>query len=88
MLSIPRSASKIGIQFDDFGRIAGLLDDEVDQKRFQFGSIRPGPEEPFCRTVAAFRSPAVRASGCAERRLSDRRAIAARHCRLAAGAAT
>ena len=33
---------QIGVQIDDFGRIAGLLDDEVDQERFQLGGTGAG----------------------------------------------
>ncbi len=33
---------QIGIQVDDFGRIAGLFDDEVDQESFQFDGLLGG----------------------------------------------
>ena len=33
----PQISFEVGIEFDDFLGIAGLLDDEVDQERFQLG---------------------------------------------------
>ena len=30
---------EIGVQLDDFGRIAGLLDDEIDQERFELRDV-------------------------------------------------
>ena len=46
---------QIGIELDHFGRIARLLDHEVDQKRFQFGRALSG--RCRLRTAASFVQP-------------------------------
>ena len=59
---------QVGIQLDDFGRIAGLLDHEVDQELFQFSrgraAVLDAAARPVCGNGCCDRAGASAKAGC------------------------